>query len=170
MMHKAWSTIEEVPYCFQGHLPNFKVTGDKKSLVLTWIGYFRTVTPVSIRRLLWNDAERLNYAQGLTLYRRSAPLFFSHRSNFKVTGDEKSPTFTKNWAVSDCNHSLNLMMAMKWCTKLEAAKKRCPIVFKGHPSNFKVTWDNKSILTQIERFRPVAPVWIHRWIWNDGVV
>ena len=30
MMHKAGSSIEEVPYCFQGHMSNFKVTGDKK--------------------------------------------------------------------------------------------------------------------------------------------
>ena len=24
------------------------------------------------------------------------------------------------------------------------------------------------IMTQIERFRTVTPVWIHRWIWNDA--
>ena len=29
-MHKVWSSIEEMPYCFQGHLLNFKVTRDKK--------------------------------------------------------------------------------------------------------------------------------------------
>ena len=39
------------------------------------------------------------------------------------------------------------------CTKLETAKERCPIVFQGHPSNFKVTRDKTSpILTQIGRF------------------
>ena len=44
-------------------------------------------------------------------------------------------------------------MAMKCCTKLETAKERCPIVFQGHPSNFKVTRDKTSpILTQIGRF------------------
>ena len=26
MIHKAWSSIEEVPYCYQGRLPNAKVT------------------------------------------------------------------------------------------------------------------------------------------------
>ena len=30
-------------------------------------------------------------------------------------------------------------MVMKWCTKLDVALKRCPIVFQGHLSNFKVT-------------------------------
>ena len=103
---------------------------------------------------------------------------------------------------------------MKCCTKLETAKARCPIVFQGHPSNFKVTWDKTSpiltqigrfriigqsqlsnpsdlpclrsyvkfqgytgqkkkqkkstILTQIESFWTVTPVWIHRQLWNDA--
>ena len=48
-------------------------------------------------------------------------------------------------------------MAMKCCTKLETAKERCPIVFQGHPSNFKVTWDKTSpILTQIGHFRTIG--------------
>ena len=48
-------------------------------------------------------------------------------------------------------------MAMKCYTKLETAKERCPIVFQGHPSNFKVTQDKTSpILTQIGRFRTIG--------------
>ena len=48
-------------------------------------------------------------------------------------------------------------MATKWCTKLEVALKRCPIVFQGHPSHFKVTRDKTSpILTQIGRFRTIG--------------
>ena len=62
-----------------------------------------------------------------------------------------------NWAFPDCNSSLNSPMAMKCCTKLETAKERCPIVFQGHPSNFKVTRDKTSpILTQIGRFRTIG--------------
>ena len=34
-------------------------------------------------------------------------------------------------------------MAMKWCTKLEGVQKKYPIVFLGHPSNFKVAQDKK---------------------------
>ena len=110
MMHRAWSSIEEVPYCFsrsyvklqghaalkivnfdpnwafpdwnsslksqmamkwcrklevawkrcpivfQGHTSNCKVTQLKKSMILTQIGRFRTVTPAWIHRWLWNDA------------------------------------------------------------------------------------------------------------------
>ena len=98
MMHKAWSSIEEVPYCFS----------------------------------------------------RSSVKFQGHIA-LKIV------EFDSNWAFPDCNSSLNSPMAMKCCTKLETAKKRCPIVFQGHPSNFKVTRDKKSpILTQIGRFRTIG--------------
>ena len=93
------------------------------------------------------------------------------RSSIKFQGHtaKKIVDFDPNWAFPDCNFSMNSPMAMKWCIKLEATKKMCPIVFQGHPSNFKVTGDNKSpILTRIEHFRTVTLVWIHRWLWNDA--
>ena len=98
MMHKAWSSMEEVPYCFS-------------------------------------------------------------RSSIKFQGHTalKIVEFDLNWAFPDCNSSLNSTMAMKCCTKLETAKERCPIVFQGHPSNFKVTrYKTSSILTQIGRFRTIG--------------
>ena len=98
MMHKAWSSIEEVPYCFS----------------------------------------------------RSSVKFQGHIA-LKIV------EFDSNWAFPDCNSSLNSPMAMKCCTKLETAKNICPIVFQGHPSNFKVTRDKTSpILTQIGRFRTIG--------------
>ena len=98
MMHKAWSCIEEVPYCFS----------------------------------------------------RSSVKFQGHTA-LKIV------EFDPNWAFPDCNSSLNSPMAMKCCTKLETAKERCPIVFQGYPSNFKVTRDKTSpILTQIGRFRTIG--------------
>ena len=98
MMPKAWSSIEEVPYCFS----------------------------------------------------RSSVKFRGHIA-LKIV------EFDPNWEFQDCNSSLNSPMAMKCCTKLETAKKRCPIVFQGHPSNFKVTRDKTSpILTQIGRFRTIG--------------
>ena len=48
-------------------------------------------------------------------------------------------------------------MARKCYTKLETTKERCPIVFQGHQSNFKVTRDKTSpALTQIGRFRTIG--------------
>ena len=86
------------------------------------------------------------------------PYCFS-RSYVKFQGHTalKIVAFDPNWAFPDCNSSLNSPMAMKCCTKLETAKERCPIVFQGHPSNFKVTRDKTSpILTQIGRFRTIG--------------
>ena len=98
MMHKAWSRIEEVPYCFS----------------------------------------------------RSYIKFQGHKA-LKIV------KFDPNWAFPDCNSSLNSPMAMKCCIKLETAKERCPIVFQGHPSNFKVTqYKISQILTQIGHFRTVG--------------
>ena len=98
MMHKAWSRIEEVPYCFS----------------------------------------------------RSSVKFQGHTA-LKIV------EFDPNWAFPDSNSSLNSPMAMKCCTKLETAKGRCPIVFQGHPSNFKVTrYKTSPILTQIGHFRTVG--------------
>ena len=98
MMHRAWSSIVEVPYCFS-------------------------------------------------------------RSYIKLQGHTalKIVEFDPNWAFPDCNSSLNSPMAMKCCTKLETAKERCPIVFQGHPSNFKVTrYKTSPILTQIGRFQTIG--------------
>ena len=86
------------------------------------------------------------------------PFSFS-RSYVKFQGHTalKIVEFDPNWAFPGSNSSLNSPMAMKCCTKLETAKERCPIVFQGHPSNFKVTRDKTSpILTQIGRFRTIG--------------
>ena len=63
------------------------------------------------------------------------------RSEVKRQGHrgKKIVEFDPDWAFPDCNSSLNSPMATKWCTKLEVAWKRCPIVFQGHPSYCKVT-------------------------------
>ena len=86
------------------------------------------------------------------------PYRFS-RSSVKFQGHTalKIVEFDSDWGFPDCNSSLNTQMATKWCTKLGVALKRCPIVFQGHPSNFKVTRDKTSpILTQIGRFRTIG--------------
>ena len=174
MMHRAWSSIEEVPYCFsrlyvkfqghtalkivefdpnwafpdsnsslnspmaikcctklvtakercpivfQGHPSNFKVTRDKTSQILTQIGRFRTIG----RSQLSNPSD--------------LPCSMSY---VKLQGHTalKIVNFDPNWAFPDCISSLESQMATKWCTKLEVALNRCPIVFQGHTSNFKVT-------------------------------
>ena len=126
------------PIVFQGHPSNFKVTQDKTSPILTQIGRFRTIG----RSQLSNPSD-----------------LPCSRSYVKFQGNTalKIVEFDPNWAFPDCNSSLNSPMTMKCCTKLETAKERCPFVFQGHPSNFKVTrYKTSPILTQIGRFRTIG--------------
>ena len=133
--HKA--ALKRCPIVFQGYPSNFKVTRDKTLPILTRIERFRTVTPVWIHQWLWNDA------QSLKQHWRSALLFSRSSVKFQDHTGQKIADFDPNWAVPDCNSSLNSPMAFKWCTKLNVVYKGCPIVFQGHPSNFKVTRDKK---------------------------
>ena len=152
MMHKAWSSIEEVPYCFsrsfvklQGH------TAKKNCRFWPKLG----VSGLLLQLEFTDDYEMMHRAWSSII---EVPYCFS-RSYVKFQGHMalKIVEFDPNWAFPDCNSSLNSPMAMKCCTKLETAKERCPIVFQGHPSNFKVTWDKTSpILTQIGRFRTIG--------------
>ena len=131
----------------------FNDIGDKSS-ILTQIGRFRTVAPVWIHQWLWNDT------QSLKQLRRDALLFFKVTSNISRSHGTKIADFDPNRAFPDFSSSLNSPMALKWCTKLNVVEK-CPIVFQGHPSNFKVTRNKKSpILTRIEHFRTVTQVWL----------
>ena len=68
-------------------------------------------------------------------------LYCFPRSSLKFQGHTalKIVEYDPDWAFPYCNSSFNSPMVTKCCTKLEVALKRCPIVFEGHPSNFKVT-------------------------------
>ena len=93
MMHKAWSIMKEVPYCFSRSSVKFqgKIRDKKKSPISTRIERFRTVTPAWIPRWPWNDA------QSFMLYGRGTLLFFlGHPSNFRVTWALKIKPFGFN--------------------------------------------------------------------------
>ena len=128
-------------YDFQELSPRTRVTSMQKikqrskvkvTEVTTQLSRFRTVTPVftyddEMMHIAWCCLEEVPYC-----FWRSSVKFQGHTA-LKIV------EFDPDWAFPDCNSSLNSPMATKWCTKLEVALKRCPIVFQGHLSNFKVT-------------------------------
>ena len=132
MVHKVWSSIEEVPYCFSRS--SVKLQGHTAQIIVdyepNWV-FLDCITAV------WVHIWLQNGAQSLKLHRRGALLFLG--SSVKLQGHtaNKNVDYDPNWAFADCNSSLNSPMATKWCTKFEVAQKGCPVVF--HPSNFKVT-------------------------------
>ena len=105
-------TQKRCPIVFQCHPWNFKATRLKKSLILTQIGRFWTITPVWIQWWLWNDA------QSLKQHRKVALLFFKFIRQISRSHGTKMDNFEPNWAFPDCNYSLNSPTALKWCTKL----------------------------------------------------
>ena len=120
-----WIEVSDVLAKGQGQVSKVKVTE-----VNTQLSRFRILTPVWIHIWQWNHAH--SWKQ----HRRGA-LFFA-RSSVKFQGHtgHKMADFDPNLGFPDCNSSLKRPMVMKWCTDLEVALERCPIVFRGHLSNF----------------------------------
>ena len=92
MMHKAWSSREEVPYYFSRSSVKFQGHKWQKLPILTRIECFRTVTAVWIHRWLWNDA------QGLMQYRRGALLFFEVINQIWRSHGLKNRRFESNFS------------------------------------------------------------------------
>ena len=72
-----YGSIKEVPYFFQGHMSNFKVTRGEKLTIWLWFEHFRLVTPIQIYGWLWNDTHSI-WGQGRFL--RSSIKFQCHTS------------------------------------------------------------------------------------------
>ena len=151
-MHKAWSSIEKVPYCFSRSSVKFQ---GHTALKNRRFGPKLGVSGLCLQLEFTDGYGMMHRARGSIV---EVPYCFS-RSSVKFLGHTalKIVEFDPKWAFPDCNSSLNSSMAMKCCKKLETAKERCPIVFQGHPSNFKVTrYKTSPILTQIGRFRTIG--------------
>ena len=151
-MHRAGISIEEVPYCFSRSSVKFQGHTALK------IAEFDPDWAFPDCNSSLNSPMATKWCTKLEVALKRCPILFS-RSYVKFQGHTalKIVEFDPNWAFPDSISSLNSPMAMKCCTKLETAKESCPIVFQGHPSNFKVTRDKTSlILTQIGRFRTIG--------------
>ena len=116
-----WNDAQTLMLLRRGALLFFEVicqisrSSGSKIVDFAQFGRFRTVTPVWIHQWLRNDARACTVIQEL-------PYYFS-RSSVKFQGHirQKIADFDPNWAFPDCNSSLNWLMALKWCAKLEAA-------------------------------------------------
>ena len=95
MVHKSWSSIDEVPYCFSRSSVTFQGHTAKKSSILTQIGHFRTATPVRIHGCLLNDA------QSLKQHRKGALLFFKVIRDISRSHGTKYRRFCPELSVSE---------------------------------------------------------------------
>ena len=154
MMHKAWSSIGEVTYCFSRSCVKFQGhTGQK-------IAVFDPNRASPDYNFSLNSPMALKWCT--TLFGIEEVLYCFLKSSIEFQGhigQKKITNFDPNWEFPDCNSSLTSQMDMKWCTKLDVVYKKCPIVFRGHPSNFSTTQAEKStICIQFDITRPVAAI------------
>ena len=116
MMHKAWSSIEEVPYCFsrssvkfQGHTALKIVEYDPDWAFPDYNSSLNFTNGYKMMHKAWSSIEEVPYC-----FSRSSVKFQGHTA-LKIV------EFDPNWAFPDWNSSFKSPMATKWCTKLEVA-------------------------------------------------
>ena len=118
---------------------------------------FRTVTPVWIHIWWWNDAY------SLIMFRRGALLFLAatkqlYKWYFPSVRLSVCLSVTPFWI---CSHH---RIIMKFSGVITNDQSKVHAKGQGQRSKVKVT----EVTTQLNRFRTVAPVWIHIWWWNDA--
>ena len=107
-MHKAWSSLEQVPYCFsrlsiklQGHVDKKNHWFWPKLGVSRLLLQFNFTNGYEMMHKAWNSIEEVPYC-------------FS-RSYVKLQGHtaKEIVDFDPNWAFLDCGSSLNSLMDLK---------------------------------------------------------
>ena len=163
MLHKAWSSIEEVPYCFvrssvkfQGHTALKFVECDPDSAC---------VTP----DVMYGGVNSTDF----TFCRRTVFVGSSGEYIFKLFNCCSvlviAPICCDRIRKGDICHFAFTSRERSLLATLQEFGGIIWTLFQGHPSNYKVTrLKISSILTQIERFRTVTPVCIHQWLRNDA--
>ena len=164
MKHKAWSSIEEVPYCFsrlsvkfQGHTtlkivefdPNWPFPESNSSLNTPMATKWSTKLEVALKR---------------------CPIVFSCdqaalQMVFSVCPSVR-PSVCPSVCLSVtpfwlCSHH---RIIMKFSGVITNDQSKVHAKVQGQRSKVKVT----EVTTQLNRFRTVTPVWIHIWWWNDA--
>ena len=96
MMHRAWSSIVEVPYCFSRSYVKFQGHTAPKIVKFDPNWAFPDCNSS------FNSPMAMKCCTKLETAKERCPIVFqSHPSNFKVTRDKTSPIFYPNWAFPD---------------------------------------------------------------------
>ena len=154
MMHKAWSSIKEVPCCFSRSYVKLYGHTAKKSSNLTQIGCFRTVTPVWIHWWIWN------HTQSLMLYRRCALLFIGvihqiSRSHGR-TIDDFNPIWIRLLGRSQLSNPSDLpCFILNYISANRCAKRYVVDVDMNSP-----VFETRLFISTSTAYRFVATLWI----------
>ena len=114
MMHEAWSSIENVPCCFSKSSVKFQGhTGQKITIFDPNLEFPDCNSSLnSPMALKWCTKLNIVYKRCPIIYKGDPRISRSH-------GTKKIGNFHPNWALPDCNSSLNSPMYLKWCINLD---------------------------------------------------
>ena len=163
MIHKACSSIKEVPCCFLRS--SIKFQGQTKQKIAD----FDPNCALPDCNFSFNSPIAMKWYIKLEATQKRCPIVCQgHLSNFKVTLHDKSPilirierfrTVTPVWIHRWLwNHAQSLMLHRR------GALLFFKVIYQISRSHGAKKW---SILTRIEPFWTVTPVWIHRGVWDD---
>ena len=168
MMHKAWSSIEEVPYCFsrsyvksQGHTglkivdfdPNWAFPDCISSLKSLMATNWCTMLEIQLKRC--PIVFSCNQAALQMVFSVCPSVRLSVCPSVRLS---VCLSVTPFWL---CSHH---RIIMKFSGVITNDQSKVHAKGQGQRSKVKVT----EVTTQLNRFRTVTPVWIHIWWWNDA--
>ena len=167
MMHKAWSSIEEVAYCFVRSSVKFQRRKALKSSNLTQMGHFRTVTQVWIHQWL-----RINIYTGDPLHSRAACTQPCNVNTHSRAHCSSGARLCEQWGHGCVNNRARLCASARLC-------RGSPVIYslmllRRYALLFcnvirQISRSHGSLnLTRNGRFRTVTQVSIHQWLRNDA--
>ena len=170
MMHRAWSSIVEVPYCFLRSYVKFQ--GHTALKIVEFYPNWAFPDCWIHQLMAMKCCTKLETAK-----ERCPIVLQGHPSNFKVTRYKTSPILTQigrfrtigrsqlsnpsDLPCSPCSHH---RIIMKFPGVITMVKSDVHAKGQGQRSKVKVTEVN----TQLSRFRTLTPVWIQIWQWNHA--
>ena len=174
MMHKAWCSIEEVPYCFPR--PSIKFQGHKgqkiDDLDQIWarlLGRSQLSNPSDLPcsrsyvKLQGHMAIKIVDFKVICQISRShgSIVFSCDQAAIWLVQSVRPSVCLSVTPFSPCSHH---RIIMKFSGVITMVKSDVHAKGQGQRSKVKVTEVN----TQLSRFRTLTPVWIHIWQWNHA--
>ena len=157
-MHNAWSSVEEVPYCFSRSSVKFQGHTALK------IAEFDPDLAFPDCNSSLNSPMATKWCTKLEVALKWCPIVFScdQAALWMVFSVRLSvcpsvcPSVTPFWL---CSHH---RIIMKFSGVITRDQGKVHAKGQGQRSKVKVT----EVTTQLNRFRTETPVWIHIWWWN----
>ena len=156
MMHKAWSSIEEVPYCFSRSSVKFQGHTALKTVEF----YPNWAFPDC--NSSFNTPMVTKWCTKLEVEEKRCPIGFS-RSYVKLQGHTalKIVEFDPNWAFPDCNSSLNSPMAMKCLVTIIA--RSLAVLVNGERQRASQALYGEILYIEIRSWLSTKYTNLHKW-------